>query len=55
MNRSGEETPPAARDGAPPDDERAPYLGSWPLLYAVVVVNLVLLIALFTWFTRAFE
>jgi len=39
----------------PPHDERAPFLGSWALLYAVVFLNLVALIALFTWFTRAFE
>lgn len=56
MNRRGEETPPPADpDLAPPEDERAPYLGSWPLLYGVVFLNLVLLIALFTWFTRSFE
>jgi hypothetical protein len=39
----------------PPHDEPAPFLGSWPLLYAIVFLNLVALIALFTWFTRAFE
>ena len=41
--------------GGPERDEPAPFLGSWPLLYAVVFLNLVALIALFTWFTRAFE
>lgn len=39
----------------PPHDEPAPFLGSWALLYGVVFLNLVALIALFTWFTRAFE
>lgn len=44
--------PPRAE---PPHDEPAPFLGSWPLLYAAVFLNLAVLIALFTWFTRAFE
>ena len=55
MSRRGDETPPRDPDLDPPEDERAPYLGSWPLLYAVVALNLVALIALFTWFTRVFE
>lgn len=38
-----------------PDDERRPPLGSWPRLYAVVLGTLVLLIVLFTLFTRAFS
>ena len=37
------------------ENERAPYLGRWSLLYAFVFLNLVVLIALFTWFTRYFE
>ncbi len=58
--RAGKDSrePVRAADPAPDDpsqDERAPFLGSWPLLYAVVFLNLVALIALFTWFTRAFE
>ena len=36
-------------------DERPPFRGSWPLLYVIVFLNLVALIALFTWFTHAFE
>ena len=59
MSRRGDAAPPKEHDPVPPPpalpDERAPYLGSWPLLYAVVFLNLVILIALFTWFTRAFE
>ena len=55
MNRRGEAPPPDDPIPDPSDDERAPYLGRWALLYAVVFLNLVALIALFTWFTRAFE
>jgi hypothetical protein len=56
MNRRGEEpSPHGDPDVASSQDERAPYLGSWPLLYGVVFLNLLLLIALFTWFTRSFE
>ena len=36
-------------------DERPPFGGSWRVLYAIVLLNLVLLVALFTWFTKAFE
>ena len=50
----------SGRDDAPgprrdDEDARAPYLGRWSLLYAFVFLNLVVLIALFTWFTRYFE
>ena len=55
MSRRGDGAPTTDPDLAPREDERPPYLGSWPLLYAVVFMNLVLLIALFAWFTRAFE
>lgn len=39
--------------GAPA--EPPPFLGSWRRLYAIVLVNLVVLILLFYVFTRAFE
>ena len=35
-------------------DEPPPFLGSWNRIYGAVVIYLVLLIALFTWFSRAF-
>jgi len=50
VSRSREDVP---EPDAP--DEPAPFVGSWPLLYGLVFLNLVALIALFTWFTRAFE
>ncbi|MGA7616720.1 MAG: hypothetical protein WBX15_16220 [Thermoanaerobaculia bacterium] len=37
------------------DKEPPPILGSWPRLYAIVLGELALLIALFTWFTKAFQ
>jgi hypothetical protein len=46
------EEPP--RDPAP-RDEPPPALGSWPRLYAVVLANLVVMIVLLVWFTKAFE
>ena len=36
-------------------DEKPPFGGSWGVLYAIVLLNLAALIALFTWFTKAFE
>jgi len=36
-------------------DEKPPFGGSWTRLYALVLLNLAALIALFTWFTKAFE
>lgn len=45
------ETP---RDPAP-RDEPPPVLGTWPRLYAAVLVNLAVMIALLVWFTKAFE
>lgn len=36
-------------------DERPPFGGSWPRLYAMVLLVLAALIALFTWFTKTFE
>ena len=46
--------------GAPRDPEHRsdpidrPPWGTWPRLYAAVILLLAVLIALFTWFTRAF-
>lgn len=37
--------------GAP----EAPPLGSWARAYALVLLNLLVMIALLAWFTRAFE
>ena len=54
-DRAGESRAGVPPDAAPSNDERAPFFGSWPLLYALVFLNLVALIALFTWFTRLFE
>jgi hypothetical protein len=42
---------PAAQDG----EEQPPFGGSWRVLYAVVIGNLVLLILLFYAFTKAFS
>jgi hypothetical protein len=42
-------------DADPSHGERSPFPGGWPLLYGVVLLNLAVLIALFTWFTHAFE
>jgi hypothetical protein len=36
-------------------EESPPLLGTWPRLYGAVLLNLAALIALFTWFTRAFQ
>jgi hypothetical protein len=38
-----------------PDEEPAPLVGSWRILYALVVVYLFVLIALFYAFTVAFR
>jgi len=40
---------------APEREEQPPIGGSWRVLYAVVIGNLVLLIILFYVFTRAFS
>jgi hypothetical protein len=37
-----------------PEDIDPPPWGTWPRLYAAVLFLLAVLIALFTWFTRAF-
>jgi len=39
--------------GDEPRDEPPPILGSWPALYAALLIYLALLIALLAWFTRA--
>jgi len=39
----------------PSPEERPPILGTWPRLYAAVLLYLAGLILLFTWFTGAFE
>ena len=36
-------------------DEPPPFLGTWPRVYAAIVIYLVVLISLFAWFTRAFQ
>jgi hypothetical protein len=38
-----------------PLDERPPFWGSWGRIYAAMVLYLVLLIALFDWFTRSWN
>jgi hypothetical protein len=38
-----------------PTEEPPPFGGSWKTLYAVVLVNLALLVVLFYVFTRAFR
>lgn len=42
------------RDGAAPE-EPPPFGGSWRALYAAVLINLAVLVALFHLFTRAFR
>jgi hypothetical protein len=42
-------------DERAPDDEPPPFGGSWTTLYTLVLVNLLVLIALFYIFTKAFE
>ena len=50
------EPPPAPpREPEPGEDAPPPVLGSWRRLYAVVLVVLAALIALFYAFTKAFE
>ena len=39
----------------PPPNEERPPLGSWPRMYALVLGNHLLLIVLFTIFTRLFD
>jgi len=54
----GSETPdpsPSERRDSPVDDDRPPIFGTWPRLYAAVLVNLVLLVTLFYLFARAFR
>ena len=46
------EQPPTVAPGA--DDEQPPFGRSWTTLYAVVLVNLAVLVVLFYLFTRAF-
>ncbi len=38
-----------------PTEERPPFRGSWGRVYAALALYLVLLIALFTWFTRSWN
>ncbi len=53
MNRgvppSRDPTPPARE---PHDDEPPPILGTWPRLYALVIVELIGVIALCGWLSR---
>jgi len=37
------------------NDDKPPILGTWRRLYAAVLINLAVLVALFYAFTRAFE
>jgi hypothetical protein len=46
---------PQAMPEVDPDTGERPPLGSWRLLYALVIGELVLLILLFTLFARAFR
>lgn len=39
----------------PHAEERPPVGGSWNRLYAIVLVTLIAEIAIFYWFTKAFE
>jgi hypothetical protein len=38
-----------------PVDEKPPFLGTWPRVYAAVLVYLVVIIVLFAWFGRSFS
>ncbi len=38
-----------------PDDDPPPFLGTWPRVYAAVVIYLALLIVLFSLFSRSFS
>ena len=53
MNDEAEREDLPAKDSPP--DERPPFGRSWTTLYAVVVINLLVHIALFYIFTKAFE
>ena len=56
MNDAAEErSVAAANEATHRDDERPPIGGSWTALYAVVLLNLALLVLLFYLFTRAFR
>ena len=48
------ESSPGGAGGDGPE-EAPPFLGSWRNVYLLVIGTLVLCIALFTWFTRAFQ
>jgi hypothetical protein len=52
MKRETPEQPPT--DAPRAADEQPPFGRSWTTLYAVVLVNLALLVVLFYLFTRAF-
>jgi len=43
------------QQSAPEGEEEPPFGGSWRVLYAIVIGNLVLLILLFYAFTKAFS
>ncbi len=46
---------PQRKDERPLEDEPPPFGGSWAKLYALVLINLSVLIVLFYIFTKAFE
>jgi hypothetical protein len=51
----GRERPPAPPPEAEPPGERPPYLGSWRALYALVLLELALVILLCHWITRKYS
>jgi hypothetical protein len=54
-DRSVESHADVEGDALPTGEEPPPLFGSWRNLYLVVLLELVLLILLFTWFTRHFR
>ena len=54
MNEPRERAPVPARPSASGDDAPPP-LGSWPRLYAAVILNLVVLVLLFALIQRSFR
>jgi hypothetical protein len=46
------EPQPAPRPSAPPDDEHVPIFGSWPRIYAAVVVSALAMMGLIALFSR---
>jgi hypothetical protein len=52
---SHSQTPPAPVHSAAGEDEPPPFCGTWPRLYAAIVIYLSTVITIFYLFTRAYR